>query len=151
MYRAIDHGSWDEEELMVIRGFIGTIVSLSSNDKNGRLPGALCGDIATKWISTPRMRIGICTHPGASKYDKLNELSLYCNPPETFAKNSSGTWLITSFAQTGTWTSAWSSSSFGSISWSSIPQYGDFKLYVGSGYQPTFACKNLWIDTSVSV
>ena len=142
-----DHGSWDENEDMIIRGGIGSIVSLSSNDVNGRLPGAICGDFACKYVSTPRLMLQTVVHAGASKNDRIKTAVWYLTPNGT--KNSTSTWTTFTYTQTGV--SVLIQNGFGMFSWTSSLQYGDFMFGCGSGYAPSLACNNLWIDTSKSI
>ena len=142
-----DHGSWDENENMIIRGGIGSIVSLSSNDANGRLPGAICGDFACKYVSTPRLSLYTVVHAGASKSDRIKTAAWYLTPSGT--KNSTSSWTTFTYTQTGVSVSI--QNGFGMYSWTSLLQYGDFMVGCGSGYAPSLACHNLWIDTSKSI
>ena len=133
---------------MVIRGGIGSIVSLSSNDVNGRLPGAICGDFACRYISTPRLMLEIIVHAGASKGDKIKSANWWLTP--NGIKNTSGSWTTFSYVQTGV-SSVNVYTGFGRFDYTSSLKYGDFMIYRGSGYAPSLACKNLWIDTSKSI
>ena len=131
---------------MIIRGAIGSIVSLSSNDKNGRLPGAICGDFAGKYISVS-MSMSILVHAGASKWDRIKSVSWDLKP--NGIENNSGSWATFSYVQTGV--NATLYSRFGMFDWTSSLQYGDFMIRGGDGYRPNLACRNLWIDTSKSI
>ena len=147
LYSYDDHGSWDESEKTIIRGGIGSIVSLSSNDANGRLPGAICGDFACQYISSPSFSMETVLHPGSSSRDRMKAVTWYLTPQ--CAKNSSGSWVTFSYVQTGVSTRI--SGSFGRFTWAASLKYGDFMFSPGSGYAPRLACRNLWIDTSRSI
>ena len=129
---------------MVIRGAIGSIVSLSSNDGNGRLPGAICGDFACMYVSTPSIAIIIAIKVGTKYGDRIKSVTWYLTPDGV--KDTSGSWKAYSYVQTGvsTWVSNW----FGSFTSTASFKYGDFMITHGSGYAPSLACRNLWIDTS---
>ena len=137
-----DHGSWDEDEKMVIRGGIGSIVSLSSNDANGRLPGAICGDFACTRASYDYIGLSIVLHAGTKKGD-YNKVARWSLTPRL--DKMSGSWQTFTYVQTGV--SANISSWFGMSTWASALKYGDFMLICGDD----FACRNLWIDTSRSI
>ena len=134
-----DHGSWDEDETMVIRGGIGSIVSLSSNDANGRLPGAICGDFTCKRASNEYIGLSIVLHAGTKKGD-YNKVARWYPTPRV--DDRSGSWQTFTYIQTGT--SVNISSWFGMFTWAASLKYGDFMISCGE----EFACRNLWIDTS---
>jgi hypothetical protein len=125
---------------MVIRGGIGSIVSLSSNDVNGRLPGAICGDFAVGYASTPTIRLSIVLHAGTKKGD-YNKVARWALKPNGIRGNTSS-WSTFAYTQTGV--SVNISSWFGMFTWASTLKYGDFMISCGED----FACRNLWIDTS---
>ena len=139
LHRYEDHGSWDEDETWIIRGGIGSIVSLSSNDANGRLPGAICGDFACKRASYNYIRLDIVLHAGTKKGD-YNKIASWSLTPKV--DNRSGSWKTFTYTQTDT--SARITSWFGMFTWAASLKYGDFMISCGE----EFACTNLWIDTS---
>ena len=125
---------------MVIRGAIGSIVSLSSNNANGRLPGAICGDFASQWVSANgNIEVTIAVQVGTKWSDRITTARWSLAPK---VGRSSGSWVTFSYVQTGV--SARTSGWFGMFTNTSSLKYGDFMISAGQN----FACRNLWIDTS---